>query len=301
MLRAPHRMSLDAFRSWLERRLGRPPSPPPRDNRENSLKMMDESVSMSAREQRKETADPGGVPMFRGIDLPGAYRHQDYHEVLPVTQEDLSRWFSTSRMLRYGDADPVGQYVWNARVSKAFLEDIGHVEVLLRNFIDSRLTQDAGTRLWWESDRYPRLGSFRRNVNKVVARIEAAGHEPEPDQIVAGLSLDNWRFLLIPRLEATIWKALISLENGGMPHYPGRSRADFEANVELVRIVRNRASHQEPLVSATGDSGDIERLQSYMAAIDMVASSIDPRAAAWIAMNSRIPSVLAEQQRLASS
>lgn len=67
-----------------------------------------------------------------------------------------------------------------------------------------------------------------------------------PDQIVASLSLDNWRFLLTPRLEATVWKALTDLRNGGMPHYPGRSRRDFEENVELIRNVRNRASHQEP-------------------------------------------------------
>ncbi|MCP9431370.1 hypothetical protein NNA72_12010, partial [Cutibacterium acnes] len=43
---------------------------------------------------------------------------------------------------------------------------------------------------------------------------------------------------------ATVWKALTDLRNGGMPHYPGRSRRDFEENVELIRHVRNRASHR---------------------------------------------------------
>lgn len=250
---------------------------------------------MDGREERKKTADPGGVPISRGIDLPGAYRFQDYHGTTQVTQEELEQWFSASRMRRYGTVYPVARYVWNTRISKAFLEDIGHVEVLLRNFIDSRLTRDAGIRTWWESDKYPRLGAFRRNVDKVVTRIREAGHEPEPDQIVAGLSLDNWRFLLIPRLEATIWKSLISLDNGGMPHYPGRSRQRFEGNVETIRFVRNRASHQEPLISASDNEGDIQRLCGYLEAIDMVASSIDPRAAAWIAANSRIPSVLAQR------
>nr|WP_227658933.1 MULTISPECIES: SNF2-related protein [unclassified Corynebacterium] len=95
--------------------------------------------------------------------------------------------------------------------------------------------------------------------------------------------------------EATIWKALTRLDNGGMPNYPGRSRANFEANVELVRYVRNRASHQEPLIGAEGGMGDMQRLRDYLAAIGMVASSIDPKAAAWIATNSRIPMVLTEQ------
>lgn len=255
---------------------------------------------MDGREERKKTADPGGVPMFRGIDLPGAYRSQGYHGTTQVTQEDLEQWFSAARMRRYGGVDPVARYVWNTRISKAFLEDIGHVEVLLRNFIDSRLSTDAGVRMWWESDKYPRLGAFRRNVDKVVTRIREAGHEPEPDQIVAGLSLDNWRFLLIPRLEATIWKALINLVNGGMPHYPGRSRQRFEENVETIRFVRNRASHQEPLISVSNSESDIQRLCGYLAAIDMVASSIAPKAAAWIASNSRIPSVLAQHPGLPS-
>lgn len=252
-------------------------------------------AAMDSYDERKKTADPGGVPIFRDIDLPGAYRFQDYHGATQVTQEDLARWFSPSRMRRYGTTDPVACYVWNARISKAFLEDIGHVEVLLRNFIDSRLAKDAGLRAWWDSHKYPRLGAFRRNVEKVAARITEVGHEPEPDQIVAGMSLDNWRFLLIPRLEATIWKALIDPKNGGMPHYSGRSRKYFEENVEIIRYVRNRASHQEPLISASDNESDTEKMRSYLAAIDMVASNIDPKAAAWIATNSRIPSILAQR------
>ncbi len=46
----------------------------------------------------------------------------------------------------------------------------------------------------------------------------------------------------------------MSLGNGGMPHYPGRSRSNFVAHVELICCVRNRAfhvrnraSHQESL------------------------------------------------------
>ena len=48
----------------------------------------------------------------------------------------LEGWFSAPRMARYADArDPAALYVWDARLSKALLEDISHVEVLLRNFM----------------------------------------------------------------------------------------------------------------------------------------------------------------------
>lgn len=140
------------------------------------------------------------------------------------------------------------------------------------------------------------LGAFRRQVDRVATRLRESGHQPEPDQIAAGPSLDNWRFLLIRCLEATIWKALIDLDNGGMPHSPGRSRARFGANVDLIRCVRNRASHQEPLISVNDDA-DVQRLCNNLAAIDQVAGAIDPRAAAWIATSSRIPALLALRPR----
>ena len=203
--------------------------------------------------------DLGGIPIFRGIDLPEAYRHQSYHAPT-VSRETLQEWFSPARLSRYRIEPVDAWYVWNTRISKAFLEDISHVEVLLRNFIDVRLSADTGIRRWWESPSY-RLGGFPRNVDRAEKRLRRARLDATPDQIVASLSLDNWRFLLTPRLEATVWKALTDLRNGGMPHYPGRSRRDFEENVELIRHVRNRASHQEPLISAHPDQqAEIRRL-----------------------------------------
>ncbi|WP_216666328.1 hypothetical protein [Actinomyces faecalis] len=193
-----------------------------------------------------------------------------------MSRETLQEWFSSARISRYRIEPVDAWYVWNTRISKAFLEDISHVEVLLRNFIDVRLSADTGIRCWWDSPSY-RLGGFPRNVTKAEARLRRAGLDATPDQIVASLSLDNWRFLLIPRLEATVWKALTDLRNGGMPHYPGRSRSSFEENVELIRHVRNRASHQEPLISANPDQqAQVRRLASYVTAIDTVAATSTP-------------------------
>lgn len=97
-----------------------------------------------------QSNDLGGVPMFRGIDLPEAYRPQPYHDPT-VSRETLQEWFSSARLSRYRIEPVDAWYVWNTRVSKAFLEDISHVEVLLRNFIDVRLNADAGIRCWWDS------------------------------------------------------------------------------------------------------------------------------------------------------
>ena len=50
---------------------------------------------------------------------------------------DLEAWFSSERMKTYSfHSDPDALYLWNTRVTKSFLEDIQHVEVLLRNCVD---------------------------------------------------------------------------------------------------------------------------------------------------------------------
>ncbi|WP_210472002.1 MULTISPECIES: hypothetical protein [unclassified Corynebacterium] len=66
-------------------------------------------------------------------------------------------------MSRYRKSnDPVSLYLWNTRLSKAFLEDVEHVEVLLRNFISTRLTTHCGTSYWFDDvERYHFNNPFR--------------------------------------------------------------------------------------------------------------------------------------------
>lgn len=53
----------------------------------------------------------------------------------------VEQWFSGPRMSTYRRyRDPEAVYVWNTRLSKPYLEDIQHVEVLLRNRIDAQLS-----------------------------------------------------------------------------------------------------------------------------------------------------------------
>lgn len=213
---------------------------------------------------------------------------------MEVTYALLTRWFSSPRMERYSSAnDPVALYVWNTRMAKSFLEDVDHLEVLLRNFIADRLTADAGTPWWFEeAGRYHFNKPFQISVAKAKKRLSSRGNPVTPDGVIAEMSLDNWRFLLVPRHESTIWRALISPLNGGMANYPGRRRAPFESDVALILELRNRASHQEPfVVEASETVEEVGRLDKYTEALDRVTSRIDPNAATWIKSNSRVQEV----------
>lgn len=208
----------------------------------------------------------------------------------------LERWFSPARMARYAAADdPSALYVWDERLQKAYLEDIAHVEVLLRNFVAERLAIDCeratGEREWYDHpERYNTSLSFLRSVEKAKSRLQNEGKGISYDRVIAGLSMDVWRFLFVSRLEPTVWRALRDIANGGMPHHPGTSRADFERNVIKVYTLRNRCSHQEHLVL---DDADAEKraLDEYANALDWVARKIDPEAADWIHANSRVADI----------
>ena len=64
---------------------------------------------------------------------------------------DLERWFSVPRMETFShQKNPVDLYLWNAQLAKAFLEDIEHFEVLLRNWIDRHVTKAWGEK-WYDN------------------------------------------------------------------------------------------------------------------------------------------------------
>ena len=205
-------------------------------------------------------------------------------------------------MARYASApDPEAFYVWDERLQKSLLVDVAHVEVLLRNFISERLAADClrteGSVEWYDqAGRYNLNIPLERSVSKAKARIARDGGAVSYDRVIAALSFDFWRFLLVRRLEPTVWRALRDRANGGMPNHPGTSRADFEDHVVVVYNLRNRCSHQEHLVQ---DSIEEEGylLDRAVSSIDWVARKIDPEAADWIRGHSTVAEVRMQRPR----
>ena len=79
-------------------------------------------------------------------------------------ESDLEAWFSSERMKTYSfHSDPDALYLWNTRVTKAFLEDIQHVEVLLRNCVDTAVSPRYGQR-WYVHPAIP----FGRQAKKSI-------------------------------------------------------------------------------------------------------------------------------------
>lgn len=200
----------------------------------------------------------------------------------------LSQWFSPARMSRYADHPaPEALYLWNTQLTKTYLADIEHLEVLLRNCIHTALTSRYGER-WFDNTRIAFSNAAGKSIRKAKNRAE--GREAPPGKIIAELSFDFWRFLLSSHYQASIWpqveKTLKKKPN---------SRQQFEGFVVVVYNMRNRCSHHESIVQQRDIPREVAHLDSVDNAIQMVADFIDPHAATWIQNNSRVPSIRAQR------
>ncbi|TRX33126.1 hypothetical protein FNY86_06575 [Corynebacterium guaraldiae] len=161
-------------------------------------------------------------------------------------------------MSRYADhPSPETLYLWNTHLTKTYLADIEHLEVLLRNSIHNALTGRYGER-WFDDDRIPFNNAAKKNIRKAKNR---AGKKDAPlGKIIAELSFDFWRFLLSSHYQASVWPQV----KKALKRTPD-SRQQFE------------------------DLGSVDN------AIQMVARFIDPHAEAWIKDNSRVPDIRAQR------
>ncbi|MDO5730396.1 hypothetical protein [Corynebacterium sphenisci] len=179
--------------------------------------------------------------------------------------------------------DAVAPYRWSAELAAAHFETIGHVEVLLRNFISSRLEAASAPGTWFEGqNRYHFSGPAQKSIDKARRRLTGPVTSGRP---VAEPTFDFWRFLLVKRHEGAIWRTLLPQ---GMPHYPApRSRGAFEGHVDRIHRARNRIAHHEPLARADPDreNRDLDRLWDDLRT---VGGWIDPDAPDWIMGKSRI-------------
>lgn len=195
--------------------------------------------------------------------------------------ESLQSWFSKPRMSRYMFHDsPAELYSWNSRLTKAFLEDIEHVEVLLRNRVDRTLQQPYGAS-WFDHDNIPFTKEARKSIRRAKQRTGQTQDVLNPDKIIAELPFDFWYYLFTPTYTATIWPRFAKSMAVKI------SREDFRATLEVVYRLRNRCAHHEPIVREVLQQ-EQNQLDRYQKAIADIANWIEPPAAFWIYDRSRV-------------
>ncbi|PPF78907.1 CAAX protease [Subtercola sp. Z020] len=187
----------------------------------------------------------------------------------------VEEWLSAGRFTTYlsasgGDRNrALALYEWNAQLSAAFLHDLSHLEVGLRNACDRALQRAtvAGEFHWTDARtlsalfpitaRRNRASGLQTDSNRIPrenferARAAAAstnGLPPVPGKVIAELMFGFWTFLVADSHEKTVW----------VPHlykaFPsGTDRRRLNTSLASLRTFRNRVAHHENILRGSED------------------------------------------------
>ena len=186
-------------------------------------------------------------------------------------------------------------YAWNAHIAAAFLEDLGRLEVVLRNRFDEALTgvtASAGVPDPWFDHRALFPGRSSRHMLKVIAKAKRRatrnGKMPlAQGKVISELEFGFWRFLCAERYLTSLWGPALAAQ---FPHHPTphdaiQIQTDVEARMGRLHFLRNRVAHHRPIHRRV--------LQDDLAVILELVQWMCPDAHAWMSELSRVPAVLA--------
>ena len=186
-------------------------------------------------------------------------------------------------------------YAWNAHIAAAFLEDLGRLEVVLRNRFDEALTDltaSAGVPHPWFDHRTLFPGRSSKHMLKAIAKAKqqaarSGRHQITHSGVIVELGFGFWRYLCAPRYHTTMWVPVLGAQ---FPDHPSagntaRIRSDVESRMRQLHFLRNRVAHHRPVHrrALAKDAVMILELVQWMC----------PDAHAWMSGLSPVPAVLA--------
>ena len=221
-----------------------------------------------------------------GVSAPKCTRRSHFGDInLEILLHRLSpERLSTYLDATHGDIDrAIRLYEWNAEVSAALFEVIGHVEVVLRNAIHEQMTAwcraNGHDENWFLNGHGFLDDRAVRDVERAMLRLEGDQSRLLPSDFVPNLPFGFWRFLLTTRYSTTLW--IFAIKDSFL------STADMSstfARVGRLHRLRNQIAHHWPIFSRRLD---LAVLDAYL-----VARAIDPAIETWIRSRSRVEHLL---------
>lgn len=211
--------------------------------------------------------------------------------------DDLGRWFSADRLRSYTGAcmgDPGrtdAMYRWNAAAASAFLEELCHFEVILRNTLHRELTNWHRKRgmygEWYDDPAKVLSDRCRDDIYAARIRLSARGGSETPGRVVAELNLGFWRYLLDQSHQQVLWAQAL---HRAFPFMRTRVRSEVQRRVNRLHALRNRIAHHERILHL-----DLAGLRRDLVE---VIGWIDPAAAEWLTYSChRLPWLLVHRPR----
>lgn len=170
----------------------------------------------------------------------------------------LERSLSAPRLAPYlkralGDKQlAIKFYLWNARLSKAFLYPLHVAEIVVRNAMHGALSNSYGGPDWIFKPPFPLTTESLATLTTAQKRLNVRrSRQQNPnritsDDLVAALTFDFWSNLFRYDYD-TVWSSAGTL-NAVFPKLPSSfGRPDVQRLVADVNDLRNRIAHHEPI------------------------------------------------------
>lgn len=213
----------------------------------------------------------------------------------------IERAVSRERLRRYLTATSndlsaaVSLYESNIAVSEAIFGLLHGLEVAVRNSMHEVLTVKYGTPKWYGPAGAP---LSRYGKDKVTEAVHAAGGPgAAPGKVVAELMFGFWTDLAAHRYHWTLWQPCL------VRAFPGvrLARPMIHARLDLIRKLRNRIAHHEPVLTSGRLLNAGAGLSLSMNELVGCGGWIAPEIEAWLKTSFRFDRAVAVLEKVAKS
>jgi hypothetical protein len=172
-----------------------------------------------------------------------------------VDQQELVATLSVARFSTYLAAagnDPahgLALYAWHARIASALMLPAHFAEVAIRNAVSEAVTEAYGERWPWSPGFERSLPDSAQGYSPSRDLRDARRHWQSTGKVVADLKFVFWQKMFTSRHDERLWKPRIFtvLPNAPVGTSHSRLRSQVYDDLEVVRRLRNRLAHHEPV------------------------------------------------------
>lgn len=179
-----------------------------------------------------------------------------HHEPQAISQAALKRALSDARLEAYQLypdeplKDVLGRYRWNDALCMSLYPILGLLEVTLRNNLHVAITGLYGTAAWYDLEPAVLTGREMDSVTRAKDQLRSQGKPEESNRIVAELNFGFWTSLMSSVYERRFWPKIL-VQAFPLMRNRERTRSNIADRLKVLRLLRNRVSHHEPICRMT--------------------------------------------------
>jgi len=141
----------------------------------------------------------------------------------------------------------VALYGWNARLSAALMLPAHFAEVTTRNAVDEALTKVYGSRWPWDQTLLRSLPNPTKGYSPRKNLMDVARREMTTGKVIAELKFMFWQTIFTARHDGRLWTPHIAACFPNTAMQPKALRTRIYDDLEVIRQLRNRMAHHEPI------------------------------------------------------